>query len=82
MQNVEQCWFCTGNNEQDVGYAPLKHLVLYYLFVFRQGYLDKLIADPHNLTAQRWITDSNAPPPLTNLDIVNYLVFGQSANNW
>lgn len=46
-------------------------------------YLDKLSEinniDPYDLAAQDWITDPDALPPLTYLDIVNYLVFGLSA---
>lgn len=49
----------------------------------KQRYLEKLITingiDPYDLAAQDWTQDPDALPPLTYLDVVNYLIFGLSA---
>lgn len=48
----------------------------------KKRYLDKLMTinnvNPYYLAFQDWITDPDALPPLTYLDIANYLIFGLS----
>lgn len=50
----------------------------------KQHYLDKLRTinhiDPHDLAAEDWITNPDAPTELTHPDIVNYLAFALSAD--
>ena len=48
----------------------------------RKRYLDKLCSiaglDPYTLHKSEWDTNPDRLPPVSNMDIVNYLVFGVS----